>query len=746
MRVSFEALEQEEDGYRVTVGDDDPSPATVSLVDQFPRPAEGSIRSDQTEKLLADPPLLEQYYLQLVSEEASAQAMAALGSYLFDVAFATDEAWARVLRAAEGGVATVELFIPPDAWALRRLPWELIRARDADAAGERFVARRGMPRVSVVRLVEPDVQPAAGAQRVEPRILFVVGAAADDARVRPGAEFFGILRRLERNGPRPQVRILLEATLEAVRDAVSTWRPSIVHFIGHGNQTAIELRDGDGEPRDVTAQQFADHLQSRASGDEGNPVLGPLPPLVVLNACNAAGTPIPQVMQAEEPSKPTLDFASDLVQRGVPMVIGMAGRISDTAGRLFVRLFYRHLLGRNGGHGATNQRAFDVLGAVQEARRASTAELGVTRLGWVLPTVTQSAALAEQTWTIDGLDELRFREEMARTVGQQSHFCDRLDLLANFARWLDDSWPPVFALVDPSERSAPATTAGETEPSDRYGTTWAVRELAVHLAHEGYLVHLFANDQADAPPRTVRELAERILDPLVPLPGGPQEHPWLRFAEAIDDPGASPPPGVEKATLRKARRLASREDKSAFWALVLREALAASHRAHRRVAVVLDGIHEYGHLLHELCAEKTTALLTRHGMGTEAQPVRVILAVRQPASGGNPDVAYLLGRDWVDDGNRVGAFAESAADLAYTQYLLGCRTPGPLVVAQTEEGEFGMRLLMRLFGKEVEGVPSRLDPLPSSVQTLIELLVDDQQLVAADDEDRVLGRTGAAAE
>lgn len=257
---------------------------------------------------------------------ATAAELARYGQLLFDAAVGA-ESWAGIVgRAGPDPLLELAVVAAPDAPA-QSLHWEALH----DGAG--FVAVRGAARagrpalpVALVRLV-PAVAagPVAEIARV-PRVLFAVGSRLTDPDVRPGAEFMGILRQLEREGGAVQARTLESATVSALTRALRDFRPDLLHLVGHG-----QLR---GTPREVRLQLRPE--PAAPPGDEWVPAAtllrifqeaGHTPTVVVLSACQTAGGD-------ELDATP---YAARLVAGGVPVTVAMAGDVADTACRVFTR-------------------------------------------------------------------------------------------------------------------------------------------------------------------------------------------------------------------------------------------------------------------------------------------------------------------------------------------------------------------------------------------------------------------------
>jgi hypothetical protein len=120
----------------------------------------------------------------------------------------------------------------------------------------------------------------------------------------------------------------------------------ILHYVGHGavgkahQEPVLHLQDED----DMTALVKGERLGAMLARQ------GVRPHLVVLSACKSATVTTADAYVALGPQ---------LIQRGVPAVVAMRGRISQASARIFSRTLYTRLLA----HGVVDQ-------AVNEARSA----------------------------------------------------------------------------------------------------------------------------------------------------------------------------------------------------------------------------------------------------------------------------------------------------------------------------------------------------------------------------------------
>ena len=274
---------------------------------------------------------LTQAYQFIVAREPGDRGVERFGNYLF-ACLLGDEIWSALLSRA-GRNEPMELAI---GWrdhdrAINRLPWEMLRGPKSFLAGEAKVA-------ITRRVVGTDRQ--IGELRGLPRVLFVIGSELSYDVISAGAEFVGLLRSLQLAGLNVRLRshLLLNATPKKLDAALKWFRPNIVHFICHGewdSDCRFYLRLMDDEKPNEIFQMRAWNLEQTLKALES------VPEMVVLNACFSAKSADPY---RSEPGPYREPLAVDLVKMGVPVVVGMAGEISDQACRLFTRQFYEALL------------------------------------------------------------------------------------------------------------------------------------------------------------------------------------------------------------------------------------------------------------------------------------------------------------------------------------------------------------------------------------------------------------------
>lgn len=200
-----------------------------------------------------------------------------------------------------------------DADAAERRRRQALQAADRRATSERaeLEMRLGQAESSMGEAIRQLRAPKQEKLRV-----LLLGASADSG-LRVGREQrrirAAVQAALHRDQIEPDVRPA--ATTSDLLDGITRFRPHVVHFSGHSNESLIEFEDDVDEPHDgvvVTAEAFA-----RAVSASDDP-----PVLVLLNSCDSAGQ------------------IDDLVEAVVPFAIGMSDEIGDGDAIIYAAQFY----------------------------------------------------------------------------------------------------------------------------------------------------------------------------------------------------------------------------------------------------------------------------------------------------------------------------------------------------------------------------------------------------------------------
>jgi hypothetical protein len=506
---------------------------------------------------------------------------------------------------------------------LNRLNWEMMHD------GQDFLAT-GLPgiTIAITRLVARTTGVKWEPRKVEefpPRILFVIGTTLNDPSLRPAAEFLGLLRELRESGRRIRPRVLEKARPRELARVISVFRPDVVHFICHGDwdpetrRGFLELTpdEQNGEPR-----RFADQLYNVLT------VNAQQPPLVVLSACRTgsaeAGAPVPSdVLKGAHDLAP---LATELVRLGIPLVLGMAGRVSDNACRLFTRQFGDALV-----------RGESLVVATAEARRATVSQgrSANESVDWAFPALF-AAEQVEPGWAPvrPGAGDGRTPEEIwidGYKLNRDLVFCGRNDFFSAYYGFFAPNPRRVLAIV--------------TEGQSGIGRKRLLFELAAQMLRDGHIPIILASENPTwkAPP-SLQRFCEMLVETIRQVRGilelGSAPDSQLRLLtqdrsaagagvsllhddiqDELGPDGELTPGALSRAMQSDLHRLvkdARRQHESV-------------RRAEGRAVIVLDQVEQYGQsLLNAVIYE----MLGEYGFGSRDEPVPAVLAVAmgQPAT------------------------------------------------------------------------------------------------------------------
>lgn len=371
--------------------------------------------------------------------------VAKFGNYLFEVLL--EPVWAEIQSHAPADpLAVVELSSSdPD---FHRLPWEMTRSRQG------FLA--AVP-VAFIRVV-PSAG-SAGTVTLAPRVLFVVGSDLQDKRVKPGAEYLGLLRRLEATGLNLETQLLVRATRKSIEETVAAMKPSIVVFICHGSINAQGVGQVELVPSDRT--QRTDFV----TGAQLGALLHGIPQVVVMNACETGAS-----------SRSSVPLAWGMTDVDTPVAIGMTGRVADQACRLFTRRFFEALLCGEELHVAT------ALARKEGLLHGSDPERSVD---WAMPALfmAEGATVKADAAAVQVMKERANRARSFRRITSPLVVCGRAECIVAFNNILGKS----------SELNVPRTLAlrvpekYEGKYTPRYGKTRVLEELAGLAALSGHI-------------------------------------------------------------------------------------------------------------------------------------------------------------------------------------------------------------------------------------------------------------------
>jgi hypothetical protein len=524
----------------------------------------------------------------------------AYGRWLHSALFGSG--WPDIEALADGSGLELALKWAADDHHLNALVWESMYAPPLpgapDGAQPEPLAglRSPRPLVAFTRLITPSAPRTAADLGLPlttvPRVLFAMGARADDPAVRPGAMFLGMLRTFEAEGTCVS-RVLTEVSLADLKDYCDRAKPEVVHLVAHG-----VVDEGTGEVRLMLNGELASHAQLK--GAVGDPVA------VFLSACDTGRAGADQA-----------PLAAQLVRDGVPIVAGMAGKIGVSACRLFTKEVVEAV---TRGNSLVEGAAF--------GRRAALlhAENPADDLDWGLPTVFMSDQLEPgsrilsteaRTRAATVVDNLR--------IGRSPVFCGRSKVL-DVADVL---------LPRPGEVRGDGAARGlfvihSKVSFDKLGSRRLMREIACRFVRAGH-VPLLLGPFSPTGPATFAQLVGELLQTLViarDAIGAPLRWPGLL--------GPAPVPVTYAAMDEAIKRLKEaadpdprdvrRELAPEFRSLVQEYAtFGAPFGPHTHAAVLGDAAHDWGTGLKPLLDMVTTAGLGLPGNGAQSQLVPLLI-------------------------------------------------------------------------------------------------------------------------
>lgn len=473
-----------------------------------------------------------------------------VGRELFDALLGQDD-WSAISRRARKDpqrVVEIALSWPSDQFALHRLSWEAMHD------GKHFLGNyRDFP-VAITRIVSDaeDVE-CRGPVSAPARVLFAIGAPIDDPSIRRGAEVVGLLRGMERKRSSIDSMILDRATLTSLASTCARFKPHIIHFVGHG--------EFDGERGRL---QLTPEESGQAGWADGEKLLGAItagesrPEIVLLTGCETAAA-----------GKHMDSLAAELVKGGVPVSIGMAGRISDPVCRLFTRRFGISL--------AEGQCLVDAMTHGRSAGLQRQESSAADDPAWALPSIYLAPCVEEGYAPIEVEEGVGIPARI-KNYGllQEPVFCGRKELGEKFARLLDEQDPMVLVAYE-----------GNDARLGKLGATRLQQEFASRALRAGHVVIRIDDyiGNRSKLPSSALQLAARLLEAIAEtreffrLPRMFESTLLAELLEAVggDAPleGATPDDELRRLTkfLRRCRNVQLDDEKASALEAVLVDAL-----------------------------------------------------------------------------------------------------------------------------------------------------------------------------
>jgi hypothetical protein len=645
--------------------------------------------------------------------------MVTFGRYLF-ASLIGGEAWTKIRERARGVPIELALSWGSGSEDLAAFPWEAMHD------GERFLTQH--TNVGIVRRVSGGA--AIDEQHLRlpspPRVLIVVGTEPGNKDIRAGVEYLRLIQALRDANLdlALQTSLLVEASVTKLQHAIRHLRPDVVHFICHGgtDPKGAFLELVDDEDKNSAARRYAAQIATGLQAEDGS-----LPRVVVITACESATVPR-RFGQIATP------LAADLVKAGVPLVVGMAGRVADQACRLFTRRFYEALL-----------TSGDVTHATAQGRRAAIAggrSEPKSSVDWALPVLFFSESVRTTRLPVTLNEQERDWHAVAAEYQPTPFpaFCDRATVTSRF---------DVLNCPEPTQkllRGKPfqALLLNVAKGDEKYGCTRLLLELAAKAIRDGHIVCVVAEPKSEisGAPASVPQMIDRIVDALdqtvinfklscpacklsgVEFRGAKGDCPecaGLRAVYTLSD-GALKFEDQHLEMLQRGDRTATtkaetqrRAETDVLRAAFVKVAELArlkrpeAQRESMRLVLFVDD-------LHATAADAVAALLDHYlstrGLRYAPNTFRMVLgfssAARPEDGPGVPAVTAWLGRtNWVErvEIDRFTGIEELAA---YEHFLLHWQDPvtqelRPLTVVPERRDQ-----VMTQFTQHVAGIPSRL--------------------------------------
>jgi hypothetical protein len=710
-----------------------------------------------------DPQTINRLFTKIIGRNPGLSGVRLFGRYLFE-ALLGSAIW-QGLRALPRPLELALAWRRDDA-AINRLPWEMMCAPSG------FLLQA--PQLAITRRVPRSAGHAAPlaplAIKSPPRVLFVIGTKISDDVIRPGVEYLGLLRALRNDDLGIKPLLLLDATPKRLAKALETFDPDVVHFISHGgvSETGVPYLVLQDDPDGATIAAN-EPLPLNLPGENLALLLEKNPPqIVVLNACYTATAddiPLEGVGQVGSP------LAVTLVDAGIPVVIGMAGQVSDRACRLFTRQFYLSLL-RDGDIGA----------ATAEGRRAGIIEETARpqdSVDWAMPTLFLAEDMAASTVPIARQPmEVRWQRAAKEYLEEEyPPLCDRLDSLRMYEILM--SRADVQRVTSPHRKSFRILGMARPAADDnyRYGKSKLLRELAALALREGHVPVLLRKETALDPLEYVKtpQALLRLLHQAVRITArrldvrDAANNPWnpdvlgslisLRAGDALPPEFPAECIGILKAALNDYE---DREVRACVVKTVLSTLLQLARQQRddlepkeMRLVLLVDDVHLMGSTT--ICFLLDT-LLGEMGLGAPdvAEDFRAVFTYNPPLVAGQMDPADTI-RTWIQQHEQnielltLPAFQDSETRLAYGCFLLhwrqaagagaGWGRPHPLVIMEeTDYQRTATRALMRNFKQKIMGVPQLIPEVgPRIVEEFLTMqsegLISPPFLFDANDDD-----------
>jgi hypothetical protein len=704
----------------------------------LPPPEESAHWQNKSHEMLCDAreaSVLETHFRKLVHGEPQAGDIRTFGNYLTAVLFGQN--WeAACIKAEQNEEIEIELHFSPDDIELQRLPWEMMYDEQLPFAA---VPDRG---IAIARIIkQQNLQDNKINLNMPLKVLFVIGSKLDNA-LRPGAEYLGLLRQMkiklgdETRNRTLNVKIITQATIDEIESLVNDFKPTVVHFICHGDDEGRlllakynEQKTGKTDKADLC--DAARLLESLRQNQPPHNV----PPIIVLNACHTS-----EISESGKESYNSL--AAQLVAGGVAVAIGMRGEVADGVCRVFTRRFYQALVTDNPiniNHSTAHGRRAAMLHFVKYYDEAKYYENNVE---WARPTLFLSDNLSLELMNNEMACALA--ESPQKFIIDNSTFCDRLSYLQHYQEFRGD-------IV--SNNNGKMLLFSSNVPNnnvEQYGKTRLLRELAIQVLLDGLIPCAIFSNRAVEPPKNLLSFALEIADAMNEtrsIFGLPERRDSfalklaaIYFKTDLPDVEQDFEFELEKASVKQkaARsqdfpapdtvRMAMLKDFK-----ILKQDLARFN-LNAPILVLLDDLHKYEGVTADLLNNN---FFKDKGLGDNDTPVAIIAtySTNGEQSNARKDIEDFIksvnGRVYARKAIELQPIIEfDEARMAYAQHLISKEEP--LAVSTRSDKQEDVNNLFEAMHTHIKGVPSFFND--RGLVPLLKFAVTAKLLLKANDE------------
>ena len=254
------------------------------------------------------------------------------------------------LRKRRGGVADLRfrlnLFFADQASELTQLPWEFLfmPLASSTALGGYFLTGHSKELILTRRL--SDVDQSIDPERDALKILVVCCQPddLDDIKSQAQSAIAAIKALMDEKASRVVVAEVHEVpTFSNVRKAIETWKPHVLHFIGHGKEGGLAFIRDPNEI-DLDDERPGKPPRRKAAWVTSAEIMGLFASrdlrMVFLHACNSASSTWTSTTSLAS----FRDMARTIViEAAVPAVIAMQYMIRNGDAKIFVKKFYEQI-------------------------------------------------------------------------------------------------------------------------------------------------------------------------------------------------------------------------------------------------------------------------------------------------------------------------------------------------------------------------------------------------------------------